>query len=88
MKQTDSKRWETTVFMLVELEQNVYLMAYRCFPWPINRALSKVKSLETDTIMLLNGCIDLKRLSELKLGPADFTLEKIEKASLLKKPNG
>ena len=29
LNQTDENRWETTVFMLVELEQKIYLMAYR-----------------------------------------------------------
>ena len=87
MKQTDSKRWETTVFMLVELQQKIYLMAYRCFPWPIHRGISMIKPLAADTVMLVSGCIDLKRLSELELGPSDFTIEKIEKASILKKPN-
>ena len=62
-------------------------MAYRCFPWPIDTKIEcmDVNPLEKDTIMLMNGCIDLKRLSKPGLGPADFTIEKIEKASLLKK---
>ena len=37
--------------------------------------------------MLVKGCIDLNGLRERRLGPADLTLEKIKKASLLKKRN-
>jgi hypothetical protein len=62
-------------------------MAYRCFPWPIDTEIDRmeVTPLEKDSIMLMNGCIDLNRLSKPELGPADFTIEKIEKASFLKK---
>ena len=45
LNQTDENRWETTVFMLVELEQKIYLMVYRCFPWPIDKDQSKIKPL-------------------------------------------
>ena len=64
--------------MMVVLEQKMYLMAYRCSPWP-----NGTKK-EDSTFMLVKGCIDLTKQPK-KLGPADFTLEKIKKAALLKK---
>ena len=42
--------------MLVELEQKMYLMAYRCFPWPL------VGQDRADKLMLVKGCIDFKKL--------------------------
>ena len=61
-------------------------MAYRCFPWPIDKSKAdeNFEPKEEDCIMLVTGCIDLIKLKKNRgLGPANFTLEKIEKASLL-----
>ena len=54
------------IFMLVEMEQKIYLMVYRCFPWPIDISQLSVKDIERlqpeeDSIMLVTGCIDLAR---------------------------
>lgn len=29
----------TSIFFMVELDGSLYLMNYRCFPWPINKKL-------------------------------------------------
>ena len=58
-------------------------MAYQCYPW-------HVQPPQQDTMFLVSGELDLNKLqkqTEYKLGPADFTLEKIQNASLLKQPS-
>lgn len=52
----------TSIFILVELDSKIYLLCYRCFPWPIYKDRILSTDLDrfqlNDQLQLIRGVID------------------------------
>lgn len=81
----------TSIFLLVQKDQKIYLMNYRCFPWPIDPRLilpfKKDRFQLQDELSLVTGAIDLAHHAD-HIHPTRLTAEKIHKASMIQRPQG
>ena len=55
----------TAIFMLVEHDQKIFILNYRCYPWPVQKKSIDELELEriqlADQIQLVTGGIELAK---------------------------